>query len=91
MTVTPPPRPLRRLLKPYQRRALTLLASCGSAGCNAAVMSVHGFTADQLAELVRIGFAAKITERVLGGVGQALEVERFKIAEEGERALSYER
>jgi hypothetical protein len=80
-----------RHLKPYQRRALTLLAGCGSVGCNSAVMGAHGFTADQLAKLVRIGFADKTTECVVGGVEQTSEVERFKISEEGERALGYER
>jgi hypothetical protein len=87
MTVTSPPGARRpRHLKPYQRRALMLLAGCGSVGCNAAVMGAHGFTADQLAHMVRIGFAA--TE---GGVGQMSEIERFKITEEGERALGYRR
>jgi hypothetical protein len=54
-------------------------------------MGAHGFTADQLAKLVRIGFADKTTECVVGGVEQTSEVERFKISEEGERALGYER
>jgi len=75
MTVTPPFGPLRRRrLKQYERRALTLLVGCGSAGCQEAVMRTHGFTADQLAELVRIGFAG-------------LEVGTLKITEAGQRAL----
>jgi hypothetical protein len=88
MTVTSPPKALRRrLLKPYQRRALTLLAGCGSAGCQEAVMHAHGFTAGQLATMEHIGFAATTTERVVGSVGQISEIKRFKITEEGERAL----
>jgi hypothetical protein len=88
MTVTSPPGPLRRRhLKQYQRRALTLLAGCGSAGCQEAVMRAHGFTPDQLATMVHIGFAAKTTERVVGTFGQTSEINRFRITEEGERAL----
>jgi hypothetical protein len=92
MTVMSPPGPLRRRhLKQYQRRALTLLAGCGSAGCQEAVMRAHGFTADQLAELVHSGFAARTAEHVVGAVGQKFEVKTFKITEDGERALGYER
>jgi hypothetical protein len=92
MTVTSPPgTPRRRFLKPYQRRALTLLAGCGSAGCQEAVMRAHGFTTDQLATMVHIGFAAKTTERVVGSLGQMSEIESFKITEEGERALGHVR
>jgi hypothetical protein len=38
-----------------------------------AVMLLHGFTAEQLAELVRVGFAATTIERVVGGA-QTVEV-----------------
>jgi hypothetical protein len=92
MTVTLPPGPLcRRNLKQYQRRALTLLAGCGAAGCQEAVMRAHGFTADQLATMVHMGFAAQTAERVVGTFGQTSEIKRFKITEEGERALGYHR
>jgi hypothetical protein len=77
----------RRRPKPHQRRALTLLAGCGATGCTEAVMRAHGFTADQVAELVRIGFAVNATERVVGAAGQMLDVKRLKITEEGQRAL----
>jgi hypothetical protein len=86
MTVTSPPGALRRRhLKQYQRRALTLLAGCGSAGCDEAVVSAHGFTADQLAQMVRVGFAAKTSEPVVGSVGQTFEIKRFKITGASER------
>ena len=76
----------RRRPKPHQRCALVLLASCSTAGCTKAVMLLHGFTAEQLAELVRAGFAAASTERVVGGA-QTFEVTRLKITEAGQRAL----
>jgi hypothetical protein len=72
---------------PYLRRALALLAGCGSGGCTEPVMHMHGFTADQLAELVRAGFAATTTERMLGEWRQPVEVKRLKITEAGDRAL----
>ena len=73
--------------KPYQRRALALLVGCGSGGCTERVMRIHGFTADQLTELVRVGFATMTTERVTGEWRQPLEVKRLKITEVGDRAL----
>jgi hypothetical protein len=76
----------RRVLKPHQRRALVLLAGCSATGCTKAVMLLHGFTADQLAELVRVGFAATAIERVVGSA-QTVEVTRLKITEEGQQAL----
>jgi hypothetical protein len=75
----PPRRP-----KSYQRRALALLG-CGSGGCTETAMHMHGFTAYELAALVRVGYAATTTERVVGD--QLLEVKRLKITEAGDRAL----
>ena len=86
MPTPSPQRSRKRVLKPHQRRALVLLAGCGAAGCTEAVMLLHGFTADQLAALVRIGFAATTIERMAGGVRPS-EVKRFKITEAGQRAL----
>jgi hypothetical protein len=80
------PTPRRRILKPHQRRAIVLLAGCGAAGCTEAVLLAHGFTADQLAGVMRIGFIAKTTERVIGG-GQMFEVAKFKITEAGRQTL----
>jgi hypothetical protein len=76
----------RRVLKPHQRRALVLLAGCSAAGCTEAVMLLHGFTAEQLAELVHVGFADTTIQRV-GGGAQTVEVARLKITEAGQRAL----
>jgi hypothetical protein len=67
MPTPSPQRSRKRVPKPHQRRALALLAGCGAAGPTEAVMLLHGFTAEQLAELVRIGFAATTIERVVGG------------------------
>ena len=72
--------------KPYERRALTLLAGCGGEGCTEAVMRAHGFTADQLTKLVRLGIAAKTSECLDSG-GQTFEVARLKITEAGQQVL----
>ena len=81
-----PQRSRRRVLKPHQRRALVLLAGCSATGCTEAVMGLHGFTSEQLSELVRVGFASTTIERVVGSA-QTDEVTRFKITEAGQRAL----
>ena len=80
------PTPRRRILKPHQRRAIVLLAGCGAAGCSEAVLLAHGFTADQLAGLVRIRLVTKTNKRAIGG-GQMLEVAEFKITEAGRQTL----
>jgi hypothetical protein len=46
-------------------------------------MRMHGFTADQLAELVRLGFAATTTEHMIGEWRQPLEVKRLKCSSQG--------
>ena len=81
----PSPRLPRR--PTYFRRALVLLAGCGSEGCTEHVMRMHGFKAYQLAELVRLGFVARTTERGIGEWRQPLEVTKLKITEAGDRAL----
>jgi hypothetical protein len=47
----------------------------------------HGFTVEQMVELVRIGHATAQTERVIAG-GCAIEIARIKITEAGRRALT---
>jgi hypothetical protein len=59
---------------------------CGAAGCAEEVMLAHGFTFQQLAELVREGFAVATTERIVGG-GQTFEDARFKITGAGRQTL----
>ena len=73
------PKPHRR-----RRRALELLASCAD-GCTEAILIAHGFTVEQMVELVRIGHATAQTERVIAG-GRAIEIARIKITEAGRRA-----
>ena len=72
--------------KPTRRRALELLASCPD-GCTEAIMLVHGFTIEQMVELVRAGLATAKAERVVAG-RQRIEVARVKISEVGRRALA---
>ena len=75
----------RRDPKPDRRRALELLASCRD-GCTEAIMLAHGFTVDQLVELVRGGLATAHAERMVAG-GRSMEIARVRITEAGRRAL----
>jgi hypothetical protein len=79
------PRPLRRRPKPDRRRALELLASCRD-GCTEAIMIAHGFTIEQMVELVNAGIATATAERMVAG-GKTIEVARARITEAGRRAL----
>jgi hypothetical protein len=63
-----------------------LLASCRD-GCTEAIMLAHGFTIEQMVELVRAGLATANTERVIAG-GRAIEVARVKITDAGRLALA---
>jgi hypothetical protein len=47
----------RRHPEPDRRRALELLASCPREGCTEAALLAHGFTVEQMTELVRAGRA----------------------------------
>ena len=79
-------RPVRRGPKPDRRRALELLASCRD-GCTEAVLLVHGFTVDQIVELVRAGLATAHSQRVIVA-RHAVEIARVKITEAGRRTLT---
>ena len=50
-------------------------------------MLAHGFTVEQLVELVRSGLASATPERVLAGK-RATEVTTVRITEAGRRALA---
>jgi hypothetical protein len=68
-----------------RRRALELLASCRD-GCTEAIMLAHGFTIEQMVELIRAGLATAKAERAVAG-GKTVEVARARITEEGRWAL----
>jgi hypothetical protein len=75
--------------KPDRRRALELLASCRD-GCTEAIMLAHGFSIEQMVELVNAGLVTATAERVVAG-GRPIEVARVRITEEGRRALGVAR
>jgi alkylhydroperoxidase family enzyme len=60
-------RSARDLPKPDRRRALELLASCPD-GCTEAIMLAHGFTTEQVVELVCAGPATATAERVFSSM-----------------------
>jgi hypothetical protein len=49
-------------------------------------MLAHGFTIEQMVELIHAGLATAATERVVAG-GRAIEVARVRLMEAGRRAL----
>ena len=69
-----------------QRRALELLAASND-GATEAIMAAHGFTVEQLVELVRSGLASAIAERVVAGK-RAMQVTRVRITDVGRRVLA---
>ena len=50
-------------------------------------MLAHGFTIEQMVELVRAGLATATAERVVAG-RRTIEVTRVRITEAGRRALT---
>src|SRR5262249_55962002 len=78
----------RRLLQPDHERALALLAD-SLKGVPEAVMTVgHGFTVEQLAELVHAGLATQDVRRVTQTGPNPLNVTRRVITDVGWRALA---
>jgi hypothetical protein len=82
----PPLRRPRRGPNPDRRRALELLAASRD-GATEAVMRAHGFTVEQMVELVRAGLASATAERVVAG-GKAMEIARVRITEAGRQVLA---
>jgi hypothetical protein len=76
----------KRVPKPDRRRALELLASCPE-GCTEAIMLAHGFTVEQMVELVRAGLASATAERVVAG-SRKMELATVRITEAGRRSLA---
>ena len=70
-------RPRKRRLGGEQRRALRLLA-CSPFGATEAIMHVHGFTRQMLANVVRVGLATAQSE-----TGKAIAVGRIRITDAG--------
>jgi hypothetical protein len=75
----------RRTRKSDRRQALELLAASPD-GCTEAIMLAHGFSVEQMVELIRAGLASAAPERVVAG-GRTIEVTRARITEEGRRVL----
>jgi hypothetical protein len=71
-----------------RRRALESLASCRD-NCTEAIMLAHGFTIEQMVDLVRAGLATATAERVVAG-RRTIEVARVRITEEGRQAVGPE-
>lgn len=68
-----------------RRRALELLAA-SPGGCTEAILVAHGFTVEQMVELIRAGLATAKTGRVMAGARPTM-VARVRITEAGRRVL----
>jgi hypothetical protein len=83
----PPPTPghqrsRKRVPKPDRRRALELLASCPE-GCTETIMLAHGFTIEQMVDLVRAGLASATAKRIIAG-SREMEVATVRITDAGD-------
>jgi hypothetical protein len=69
-----------------RRRALELLAASPD-GVTDAILAAHGFTLEQMVDLVRRGLATATAERVTTGE-RSIEVARIRITAAGRKALA---
>jgi len=69
-----------------RRRALELIAAAGSEGCSQAIMLAHGFTVDELVDLVRRGLATATPQPIVTARGR-YEIPILRITEAGRRAI----
>ena len=70
-------------LSAEQRRALEILADAGRYGVSDATLLAYGFWHEMLSELVLAGLATVATETI----GPVIEVERYRITDDGRKAL----
>ena len=89
MSRYPTPRRRTRIhqAKPDRRRALELQAGCGPEGCSEHVLRAHGFTTEQMVELVRAGLASATPQRTRAG-REVLEIATLRITDAGRLALA---
>ena len=86
----PTPKPNRKRNPPAtRRRALELLDGCGAV-CTEALMRAHGFTVEQMVELVCGGLASAQPERVVA-CSRRMGVARVRITDAGRRTLASDR
>jgi hypothetical protein len=69
------------------RQVLKVLAKAGPFGLTEATMFAHGFTADILADLVRVGLATEDPETIKAH-SQTIKVVRVRITDAGCDALT---
>jgi hypothetical protein len=85
-TESKPGCPVSRAPKPTRQRALELLAGCGPEGCSEHVLKAHGFSVEQMVELVRDGLASATPQRTRAG-REVVEVAMLRITDEGRKVL----
>jgi hypothetical protein len=80
----PTPKTTRKRTPPAtRRRALELLAASRD-GCTEAIMLAHGFTLEQMVELVNAGLATVTAQHIVAGRNKH-EVATLRITEAGRR------
>jgi hypothetical protein len=65
----------------------SLLGGYGAAGCPEGLMLAHGFSIEQMVELVRAGLATATAERVVAG-SRKIEVARVRITDAVRRTIT---
>jgi hypothetical protein len=75
-------------LTPHRReKARRRSAASRPARCTEAILLAHGFTIEQMVELVRAGLALATVDRMVAD-GRMMEIARVRITEAGRRALT---
>jgi hypothetical protein len=64
-----------------------MLARCPQEGCSEPLLLAHGFTIEQMIDLVRTGLATAAADRIVAGAHE-FEVVTLRITAEGRQALA---